>query len=64
MIEVFVELVIPELQESIQVYAIGFAKDWGKFARAIIKVGDDYMDQEIEQFELQKNKRENKVFKE
>ena len=35
-----------------------FANDWDKFARAIIKVGDDHMDQEIEKFEQEKHKHE------
>ena len=62
MVQVFAKLAIPKLQEPIQAYATKFAKDWGKFAKAVIKVGDDHMDQEIEKFEQEKIKCEKNVF--
>ena len=54
MIQVFAELVIPELQESIRAYATRFADNWEKFAKAIVKVGDDHMDKEIERLRFQR----------
>ena len=63
LIKVFEELVIPKLQESIQVYARKFVNDWEKFSKATIRVGDDHMDQEIEKFELEKKKCEKNVSK-